>query len=178
MNIWSCRCSKGPEGRGLRALGTKLVFLKCTAMGEGLQKTKIRFARKPGRTRWPSWVSHNPDCSFNLQPLFTHLNVSDSRADLLTHYKGVRMAEIWHWGIIFCRSRMDVIHMCRNLYRFSCCCCCLKVSQGTPIVRFKTFSVALSFDDTNFRRWENNSKKLVYLLPISYWGPRAYHTIF
>ena len=37
---------------------------------------KMRFVRELGRTTWPSWVSHSPECLSNLQPLFAHLNFS------------------------------------------------------------------------------------------------------
>lgn len=39
------------------------------------------FAREPGRTKHCLFFPHSPLCSFHLQPLFTHLNVSDSGAD-------------------------------------------------------------------------------------------------
>lgn len=99
----SFRCSKGPEGTSLIGLWTqrsdtagkffffcnfmeafptmfihKLSHLKCTKAGKGMQKAKMGSSREVGRTKQESWVSHIPDHSFNLQPLFTHLNVSDS----------------------------------------------------------------------------------------------------
>lgn len=44
-------------------------------------KQRQQNAREPERTKQPFGVSHSPDDSFNLQPLFTHLNFSDSEAD-------------------------------------------------------------------------------------------------
>lgn len=43
------------------------------------QKTKKNgVARESVRTKQLCWGSHNPNCSFTLQPLFTPLNFSDS----------------------------------------------------------------------------------------------------
>lgn len=54
------------------------VQLKCTTVDEGVY---LKNAKELGRTKWPSWVSHCPDYSFNFQPLFIHLNFSGSGVD-------------------------------------------------------------------------------------------------
>ena len=40
------------------------VQLKCMMVDEEMQKLKN--AREPGRTKWPSWVFQSPDYSFHL----------------------------------------------------------------------------------------------------------------
>ena len=37
------------------------------------------------------------------------------RSRLLPWYKDIRMAAVWHWGMILCRGRMDFIHICPSL---------------------------------------------------------------
>ena len=64
-------------------------------------KTKNEGAR---RTTQPSWVSHSPDYSFNLEPLFTHLNFSDSGSDYHRVYKDIRMAKVWQCGVSFVKT--------------------------------------------------------------------------
>ena len=63
----------------------------------------------------------------NSQLLFTHL-ISDLGADCCH----VKSTSGWQTpdneGLIFCRSRMDFIYMCHDLYRFCCCCRGVKVS--------------------------------------------------
>ena len=46
----SRRCSEGPEG-GLRPLGTKMVFLKRTMLGEGMQTLKNGVCQGAGKNR-------------------------------------------------------------------------------------------------------------------------------
>lgn len=55
------------------------------------KRHKMCFIRKLRRTKWLSWVSHNPDCTLNLQPLLTYINFSDSGAD----YCHVTMTSGW-----------------------------------------------------------------------------------
>ena len=92
----NCRCSKGPEGGGLRLLGTKTVFLKYTVVGEGMQKPKYAwFARELGRTKQPSWVSHIPDSSFGL-PILISLIQEQTVAMLQRHQEGKNLAMRGH----------------------------------------------------------------------------------
>lgn len=36
----------------MRSLETKIIFLKCTLAGEGMQKLKIGFVRESRKTKW------------------------------------------------------------------------------------------------------------------------------
>lgn len=81
-----------------------LNHLECTMVDEGMQEPKkcvlfcFVFPRKPGRTMSQLWVSHGPDCSFNLQPSFTHLNSSDSGVDFC------HVTRIWGWRSLAMRG--------------------------------------------------------------------------
>lgn len=122
------------------------------------------FAREPARTKpHPGFpVALTVHCVYN------HcLPVMISLTQKQTCSKDSGRAKVWQQGVIFCRSRVDFIHMSHNLCRFCCCCLWGKVSEAVSlIVRFSLFSVKLSFDDSSFKRSENSSKKVIYLLSI------------
>ena len=102
------------------------------------------FAKEPERTKQPSWASRILDCSLNLQALFVHPNFSDSGANCCHATRTSAWQKSGNKGMFFCRSRMDFIHMCHILYRFSCCCLCMKVSWGMSLMfRFNPFSMCL-----------------------------------
>lgn len=76
-----------------------------------------------------SWISHNSNWSFNVQPLCLHLNFSDLGADCYLGTRASRWLKSGTEESFFCRSRIDFIHICHSLYRFGCCFFCMKANQ-------------------------------------------------
>lgn len=81
-----------------------------------------------------SWISHNSNWSFNVQPLCLHLSFSDVGADCCHGTRASRRLKSGTEGSFFCRSRIDFIHICHSLYRFCGCCFCLKANQGISLI--------------------------------------------
>ena len=80
------------------------------------------------RTKQLSWVSHSTNYLFNLQPLFTDFNLSDSGAECCHVTRTSGWQQSGSKGLFFCRSKGDFIHMCHNLYRFCFCCLYMKAN--------------------------------------------------